>query len=103
MAYHAEPAGEVWVDQGAASALREKEKSLLPVGIVRVEGSFGMGALVRILDFQGQTIGVGLSNYKAADLKQVIGMRCSEVEELLGADSHREAIHRDNMLLDAAI
>lgn len=103
MAYHADPVGELWVDQGAASALREKEKSLLPVGVVRVEGVFGAGGLVRILDYQGQPIGVGLSNYKAADLKRIIGMRGPDVERLLGEGSYREAVHRDNMLLDAAI
>ena len=75
----------------------------MPVGVVRVEGVFGAGGLVRILDYQGQPIGVGLSNYKAADLKRIIGMRGPDVERLLGEGSYREAVHRDNMLLDAAI
>lgn len=103
MAYHAEPAGSLWVDQGAVTALREKGKSLLPVGVTRVDGGFGVGALVRILDYQGQTVGVGLASHKAADLKKIMGQKSEDIPAALGPDAPAEAIHKDNMLLDPAI
>jgi len=103
LAYHSKPMGEIWVDEGAASALRDKGKSLLPAGISRVEGRFGKGAHVRILDFQGQTIGVGVTNYAAQDLKKIMGRRSDSIEKLLGPGLYPEAVHRDNMLLDPAL
>ncbi len=103
MAYNSEPVGSVWIDQGAARALLEGGKSLLPAGISRVEGKFGKGALVRILDFQGQTLGVGLSNYAAQDLRHIMGRKSSDIPEILGPGMYAEVVHRDNMLLDAAL
>jgi glutamate 5-kinase len=103
IAYHSEPSGTVWVDAGAAAALRDKDRSLLPVGVVKVEGNFGAGALVRILDPEGGPVGVGLSNYKAADLRRITGRKSAEIEALLGDGSFHEAVHRDNLLLDAAV
>ncbi len=103
LAYHSKPMGEIWVDEGAARALREKGKSLLPAGISRVEGRFGKGAHVRILDWQGQTIGVGVTNYAAQDLKKIMGRRTGSIEELLGPGLYPEVVHRDNMLLDPAL
>ncbi|MFK4765929.1 glutamate 5-kinase [Desulfobaculum sp. SPO524] len=103
LAYNKVPDGSVKVDAGAAKALVWHGKSLLPAGIVAVEGSFGHGALVRVLDGSGDVIGVGLSNYSDEDLREIMGRRSSEIEQVLGACPYPEAIHRDNMLLDAAI
>ncbi len=103
LAYHSKPMGEIWVDEGAARALRDKGKSLLPAGISRVEGRFGKGAHVRILDWQGHTIGVGVTNYAAQDLKKIMGRRTGSIEELLGPGLYPEVVHRDNMLLDPAL
>ncbi len=100
LAYHAEPSGAIVVDQGAKRAL-STGKSLLPAGIVQVEGSFGRGALVRIVG-QGKTvIAVGLSNYSAADLRRVMGHHTEKLAEILGEHQYTEAVHRDNMLMDA--
>jgi glutamate 5-kinase len=103
LAYTAEPKGSLWIDPGAAQALREGGKSLLPAGIVRVEGEFEKGAPVRILDFQGQTVGVGLANYDAADLKKIMGLKSGRIAQVLGQAPYPEAVHRDNMVLDAAL
>lgn len=109
LAYHADPEGSLYVDAGAAKALSERGKSLLPAGIRRVEGEFAAGALVRIKVADGTTIGVGLSNYSAADLERIRGRKTSEIENILGADGieghapYAEAVHRDNLLLDPAI
>ncbi|GFK95189.1 Glutamate 5-kinase [Fundidesulfovibrio magnetotacticus] len=103
LAYTADPRGGLWVDQGAAQALRQSGKSLLPAGIVRVEGDFEKGAVVRILDFQGQTVGVGLANYDAGDLKKIMGLKSGHIAQVLGQAPYPEAVHRDNMVLDAAL
>ncbi len=102
LAYNQEPDGDVWVDEGAVRALQQGGKSLLPAGIRKVDGNFGAGALVRIMTPEGRSLGVGLSNYKAAELRRVMGCKSSEITAVLGQCMYPEAIHRDNMLLDAA-
>ena len=103
MAYNLDPAGIIRVDAGAARALVQGGKSLLPAGITAVEGGFGVGALVRIEDAGGRVLGLGLTNYRAADLKRIMGRKSSEIETLLGRCLYPEAVHRDNLLLDAAV
>ncbi|EPR41751.1 Glutamate 5-kinase [Desulfovibrio sp. X2] len=103
LAYHTRPAGQVWIDQGAATALRDRGKSLLAAGVTRVENDFNEGSLVRILDFQGQTIGVGLSNYSGKDLQTIMGLKTDDIARVLGPGLYAEVIHRDNMLLDPAL
>ena len=102
LAYQSDPQGEIEVDDGAAKALMERGSSLLPGGICRVEGNFQPAALVRI-HIQGRTLGVGLSNYSAADLRRIMGRPRIEVAALLGDAHYPEVVHRDNMLLDAAV
>lgn len=103
LAYHSKPVGNIWVDEGAVQALRDKGKSLLAAGIIRVDGRFAKGAHVRIVDFQGQTVGVGVSNYGAADLKKIMGQKTKDMEQLLGPGLYPEVVHRDNLLLDPAL
>jgi glutamate 5-kinase len=89
--------GRVLVDAGAARALREGGTSLLPVGVVDVSGSFDAGDAVEIADEQA-TVGKGISNYSAAELRQVRGLQSRAVRELLPLASD-EAIHRDYFVL----
>ncbi len=103
LAYHDTPKGVVTVDAGAAKALRDKGKSLLAAGIARVDGRFARGALVRIADAEGAALGVGLSNYSASELRKIMGKKSSELAGVLGQAPYSEAIHRDNLLLDAAL
>ena len=100
LAYQSDPAGSVQVDAGAAKALRQQGGSLLPGGVHGVEGAFQQGALVRVLH-QGRSLGVGLSNYSAAELKKIMGLKRHEVAAILGDAHYPEVIHRDNFLLDA--
>jgi glutamate 5-kinase len=89
--------GRVSVDDGAARALREGGTSLLPVGIVDVEGEFDAGdAIVVALD--GATIGKGICNYSAAELARVKGLKSTQVRELLPRATE-EAVHRDYFVL----
>ncbi|MDD2965959.1 MAG: glutamate 5-kinase [Desulfovibrionaceae bacterium] len=102
LAYQSEPVGSVVVDSGAACALCDKGSSLLPGGVLAVEGNFQGGALVRIVH-EGKSLGVGLSNYAAADLKKIMGLKRIEVAAILGDAHYPEVIHRDHLLVDAAV
>ena len=102
MAYQSEPQGSILVDEGAARALEEKGGSLLPGGIRAVEGSFEPGALVRVV-CGDHHIGVGLTNYSSEDLERIKGLRRLEVAAILGNAHYPEVIHRDNLLINAAV
>jgi glutamate 5-kinase len=102
LAFNTEPAGLIRVDTGAVRALTSGGKSLLAAGITAVEGSFARGALVRVMGPDQRAVALGLSNYRAADLRTIAGKKCSEIEDALGY-CYNEAIHRDNMLLDSAV
>jgi glutamate 5-kinase len=103
LAYHHEPQGTLVVDDGAATALREHGKSLLPAGIVDVTGDFSVGAIVRVATVSGAVFGLGLTNYGATDLRKIMGLKSSRIAQVLGEAAYTEAVHRDNLLLDPAI
>jgi glutamate 5-kinase len=90
--------GTVTVDAGAARALREGAASLLPVGIVDVQGGFDAGDAVDVRD-GGSAIGKGICNYSADELRQVMGLKSAQVREVLPRAS-AEAVHRDYFVLD---
>jgi glutamate 5-kinase len=95
---YAKPArGRVIVDAGAAQALRDGGTSLLPVGIVDVVGTFEAGDAVEVA-YDSEPIGKGISNYSAAELRRVRGLKSSAVRELLPRASE-EAVHRDYFVL----
>lgn len=102
MAYRTTPAGSVEIDAGAAEALLHRGKSLLPGGVTRVEGTFQKGSLIRVIH-DGASLGVGLSNYSSAELAKIRGLKRIEVAAILGDAHYPVVIHRDNLLLDAAI
>lgn len=90
--------GALILNDCARPALVEKGSSLLPVGIVGVEGEFGAGALVALRDSAGE-YGRGLTNYAAEELRQIAGLHSSEIAGVLGRADFVEAIHRDNLSL----
>ncbi len=102
LAYQSEPAGTVEIDDGAARALLYNGSSLLPGGITSVTGEFEKGALLRVCH-SGHNLGVGFSNYDADDLAKIRGLKRHEVAAILGQARYPDVIHRDNLLLDAAI
>jgi glutamate 5-kinase len=102
LAYQTEPQGRIFIDAGAARALLEQGGSLLPGGVRGVEGAFSAGSLVS-LAAGPQSLGVGLSNYAAGDLRRIMGLRRHEIAALLGDAHYPEVIHRDNLLLHAAV
>jgi glutamate 5-kinase len=95
--YAKPPQGRVAVDAGAARALREAGTSLLPVGVVEVSGEFDAGDAVEIAR-DGEVIGKGISNYSAAELREVMGLKSGEVRARL-PQATEEAVHRDYFVL----
>jgi glutamate 5-kinase len=89
--------GRVVVDAGAAQALREGGTSLLPVGIVDVTGEFDAGDAIEVAH-DGASVGKGISNYSAAELRQVRGLKSADVRELVPR-AGAEAVHRDYFVL----
>jgi glutamate 5-kinase len=96
----ARPAGVIHVDDGAAAAVGEKNRSLLPAGVVKVEGRFGRGDVVTIVNAAGVTLARGLTNYAAGDIARICGMKTQQVRALLADEAYDEVVHRDNLVLE---
>jgi glutamate 5-kinase len=94
--------GTLYLDEGAARVLREQGKSLLPVGVQRVEGQFARGDLVICRAPDGREVARGLVNYDAADTARILGARREELLQRLGYPGEPELVHRDNLVLTAA-
>jgi glutamate 5-kinase len=99
IAFAVPPQGRLSVDAGARSALIERGKSLLPSGVVEVEGEFHAGEVVSLSAPDGKEFARGLTNYDAAELRKIQGAKTGAIEELLGYKSFDEVIHRDNLVL----
>ena len=93
-----EPKGTLTIDAGAVTALR-RGNSLLPVGVVRVEGSFERGDAVIIRGPNGSEVGRGLCAYDAADAQKITGRSSAEIASILGYSGRTEMIHRDNLVV----
>jgi glutamate 5-kinase len=93
--------GRLTLDDGAVRVLREQGRSLLPVGVKAVDGSFERGDLVACIDAAGHEIARGLVNYPAADAQRIVGAASSEISGRLGYPGEAELIHRDNLVLTA--
>ncbi len=91
--------GSLAVDDGAREALLRRGKSLLPVGIRGVTGTFAAGDLVEIHDLAGQRIAQGLSEYSSTELRLLKGFHSERIREQLGPDAPGEVIHRDNLVV----
>jgi len=91
--------GKLFLDAGAVSVLREQGRSLLPVGISAVDGSFRRGELVSCVDADGTEIARGLVNYNADESRQLIGKSSDQIEATLGYIDEVELIHRDDLVV----
>lgn len=99
IAYTLKPAGRIVVDDGARNVLLKKGKSLLPSGVIRVEGRFERGASVRVCGSDGIEFARGLSDYSGAEISRIAGCKSSEIEDRLGFHYGDVIIHRDNLVL----
>jgi glutamate 5-kinase len=99
IAYGARPVGRLIVDEGAYRAVAGLKKSLLPAGIVEVEGSFDLGDIVALVTKQGLEFARGLAGYGAADLRRLKGLQSADIEATLGYKYLDEVIHRDDLVI----
>ncbi len=95
----ATPRGRLLVDAGAARALTENGSSLLPAGIVAVEGRFERGDSVGIVGPDGAQLARGIARYDSADLTRILGCRSDQIEAKLGYEYGPVAVHRNDMIL----
>ena len=93
------PKGKVIIDNGAASMLINKGKSLLPCGVVKVEGNFRAGDPIEIKEHKGEVIAVGLSNFTSDEIGKVKGANTKDVCTILSHECDEEVVHRNNMIL----
>jgi glutamate 5-kinase len=93
------PKGSLVIDDGAVRAVRENGKSLLPIGVVKVEGEFEEGAPVAFKTANDEIIGIGLVNYRSSDVELIKGLKTFQIEACLGSKHYDEIIHRNNMVL----
>ncbi|HCT41566.1 MAG TPA: glutamate 5-kinase [Moraxellaceae bacterium] len=99
LAAHLQHAGRLVIDAGAIRALREGGKSLLPVGVKKVEGNFTRGEVVACVDADGVQVAVGVVNYSAAEAQRIAGQSSDKIEKLLGYVDAAELMHRDNLVV----
>ena len=91
--------GEIRVDQGAALALLNQNRSLLPAGVKGVEGEFQRGDIVYIWGEETQKVACGIVNYSSADIASIKGARSDRIMSILGYHYGEEVVHRNNMVL----
>jgi glutamate 5-kinase len=101
IAYARHPHGTIVVDDGAVRVLREEGKSLLPIGVVSVQGRFRRGDAVSISDLKGQEFARGIAAWSSKQLERCRGKRSHEVRSLLGEGIPAEVVHRDNLMIIA--
>ncbi len=99
LAGHLQHAGRLCLDDGAVQALFDGGRSLLPVGVKRVEGAFQRGEVVACVDAAGVQVAVGIVNYSAEECQRIAGQPSERITALLGYADAPELIHRDNMVL----
>jgi glutamate 5-kinase len=97
LGFTAQPRGRLVVDAGARRAVQHENRSLLPIGVIRAAGSFGKGDVVALCDPEGHEFARGLTNYSAADVKRICGLRTQQIAEALGTVPYEEVVHRDNL------
>ncbi len=91
--------GFVVVDEGAAGKITSGGKSLLPIGVVEVQGEFHRGDVIAVKSPSGQEIARGLANYASGEARLIARKASTEFERMLGFVAEPELIHRDNMVL----
>lgn len=92
-------AGEIVIDEGAKAAITERQKSLLPAGVVSVSGSFEPGDAVVLRDRSGGVVARGLTEISSADLDRVKGMKTSDIASAFPQLAGKEVVHRDRLAI----
>jgi glutamate 5-kinase len=99
IAYVLKPQGTLVLDRGACQAITAKGKSLLPSGVIDIQGQFEQGDCVRCIDGHNHPIAVGLVNFCSDDLRKIKGLRTDKIADVLGFKESDEVLHRDNLVI----
>jgi len=103
IAYTLKSQGTLVVDEGARDALEQRLRSLLPSGIVSVEGDFEAGECVTCRDSSGREFARGLTAYSSEAVKKIKGLKTAQISSTLGCPVNREVIHRDDLVVFSAL
>ena len=102
LAFFSEPAGDLFLDAGAAEAVTERNKSLLPGGILGSRGAFQAGDTVRLLDAERRELARGVVNFSYTDLARICGAKTADLPQLLGHPVDLpEVVHKDYLVVTA--
>ncbi|GAB4366129.1 MAG: glutamate 5-kinase [Elainellaceae cyanobacterium] len=93
------PAGKLYLDSGAVSAICRSGKSLLAAGITEIEGEFQSQDAVQLCDRSGQEVARGIVNYNSIDLQKILGRHSDDIPKILGHAGAETVVHRDNLVL----
>lgn len=99
IAFSSRPKGIISIDNGAKTALCDKDKSLLASGIIDCGGHFRRGDVVKIEDASGREVARGIVNYSAQDISKIRGLKTNRFKSVLGAEGPDEVIHKDNLVV----
>jgi len=99
MVNHMKPKGKIFIDRGAEEAIIFKGKSLLSAGVVKSEGIYERGEIIRCMNEKNKEIAKGLINYSNKEVEKIMGHTSNEIESLLGYINESNLIHRDNMVI----
>ena len=99
IAYATNIQARLTVNDGAKNALIQENKSLLPIGILNIEGDCQKGDIVSIIDTQGNEFARGMVNYNCSDCKRIMGHHSDDILEILGYKNYDAIITRDNIAL----
>jgi len=91
--------GKLFLDDGARDAIIKEGKSLLPSGVANIEGDFSVGDPVTCVDMRGETLAKGLVNYSSSEMRKIMGLKTTKIEQVLGYKDYDEIIHRDNLVV----
>ncbi|AFZ36635.1 Glutamate 5-kinase [Stanieria cyanosphaera PCC 7437] len=93
------PMGKLYLDRGAVKAICQQGKSLLPAGIIKIEGDFVASDAVQLCDGEGREIGRGLVNYSSTEITQIKGHHSEKIAQILGYEGADTVVHRNNLII----
>ena len=99
IAFSSKPKGALLVDDGALSALKKMDRSLLASGVTGVSGTFSSGDVVKILDKEGCEFARGVASLSSAEVSKIKGAKSAEFRSILGYETRDEIIHKDNLVI----
>jgi glutamate 5-kinase len=91
--------GTIWIDEGAERAIVKNGKSLLPSGMVQIDGHFASGDCVEMKNSSGAVVAKGIANYSSSEMERIKGLKSIDIEKELGYKYTAEVVHRDNMVV----